>query len=71
MIEHEELLKKIAINIRNARFLQKLSQEDLAEKSGLSVNFISNIENAKQDVRLSSLVALANALSKDFSELFK
>ena len=67
----KELLEKIAINVRTERFKQKISQEKLAEISGLSVNFISNVENAKQDIRLGNLNAIAFALKKKIEDLFK
>lgn len=70
MDKNKELLEKIAINIRTERFKQKLSQEDLASLSGLSVNFISNIENAKQDIRVCNLNSIAEALHKTISEFF-
>ena len=70
MDKNKELLEKIAINIRTERFKQKLSQEDLASLSGLSVNFINNIENAKQDIRVCNLNSIAEALHKTVSEFF-
>ena len=69
MDKNRELLQKIAINVRNERFRQKLSQEELAEKAGLSLNFISNIENAKQDVRICNVNSIAIALNKDLKDL--
>ncbi len=69
MDKNRELLEKIAINVRNERFRQKLSQEELAEKAGLSVNFISNIENAKQDVRICNVNSVAIALNKSLKDL--
>ena len=71
MDKNKELLEKIAINIRTERFKQKISQEQLAELSGLSVNFISNIENAKQDIRICNLNSIAHALNKNIEEFIK
>ena len=64
MNKDKELLEKIAINVRTERFKQKISQEKLAELSGLSINFISNVENAKQDIRICNLNSIAIALNK-------
>jgi transcriptional regulator with XRE-family HTH domain len=69
MEENKKILEKIAINVRTERFRQKLSQDKLAELSGLSVNFISNIENAKQDIRICNLNSIAKALNKTLKEL--
>jgi DNA-binding XRE family transcriptional regulator len=48
----------------------KLTNEDLAEKAGLSAFTISAIRNGHPDVRLSSLVKVADALSLDMQQLF-
>lgn len=69
MDKNKELLEKIAINVRTERFKRKLSQENLAEMTGLSVNSISNIENAKQDVRICSVNAIAIALNMTFAQI--
>ncbi len=69
MDKNQELLEKIALNVRNERFKQKLSQEDLANLTGLSVNFISNIENAKQNVRICNVNSVAIALGKTLKDL--
>lgn len=69
MDKNQELLEKIALNVRNERFKQKLSQEDLANLTGLSVNFISNIENAKQNVRICNVNSVAIALNKTLKDL--
>lgn len=69
MDKNQELLEKIALNVRNERFKQKLSQEDLAQLTGLSVNFISNIENAKQNVRICNVNSVAIALGKTLRDL--
>ena len=71
MDKDKELLEKIAINIRTERFKQKISQEELAYLSGLSVNFISNVENAKQDIRICNLNAIAAALKKNLEDFIK
>lgn len=69
MDKNRELLEKIAINVRTERFKQKLSQGELAELTGLSMNFISNIENAKQDVRICNVNTIAIALGKELKDL--
>ena len=65
----EKLLEIIAINVRNERFKQKLSQDDLANLAGVSVNLISNIENAKQNVGICNLNSIAIALRKNLKDL--
>jgi transcriptional regulator with XRE-family HTH domain len=68
MNKNNELLEKIALIVRAERFKQKLSQEKLAELAGLSINFISNVENAKQDIRICNLNSLAKALGKELKD---
>ncbi len=68
-MKDKELLQKIALNVKMERFKQKITQEYLAELANLSINCISNIENAKQDVRICSINAVARALGKDLKDL--
>jgi transcriptional regulator with XRE-family HTH domain len=49
----------------------KLTNEDVAEKAGLSTFTVSAIRNGHPDVRLSSLVRVADALSLDMRQLFE
>jgi transcriptional regulator with XRE-family HTH domain len=48
----------------------KLTNEDVAEKAGLSAFTVSAIRNGHPDVRLSSLVKVADALGLDMQQLF-
>ena len=52
----------IGRRIRNARKKQGITQEALAELASLSIPHVSNIENGKTKLSLSSLVYIANAL---------
>ena len=53
---------EIGKNIRAARKQLDMSQEELAEKSGLSAKFIGNIERGEKAVSLDSFICIANAL---------
>lgn len=53
---------EIGKNIRAARKQLNMSQEELAEKSGLSAKFIGNIERGEKAVSLDSFICIANAL---------
>ena len=50
----------IGLRIKNLRRKQALSQEQLAENTGLSISHISHIENASTKLSLPSLVIIAN-----------
>lgn len=56
--------------LRERRKLLGLSLEDLSRLSGSTIPTLSNIERGKRDVKLSTLVSLANALRIDLSALF-
>jgi transcriptional regulator with XRE-family HTH domain len=53
----------VAENLRAVRTGQKLSQETLAKKSGLSVSYISMLERGERTPPLDTLEALAKGLS--------
>jgi len=52
----------VAGNLRAVRTEQRLSQEVVAHKSGLSVSYISMLERAERTPPLETLEALAKAL---------
>ncbi len=56
--------------IRDRRKAMKLTQEDLAEFSGLSVNFISRIERTgDQNISIKKIDAIAQSLNMDTPSL--
>lgn len=55
--------------IRKIRKEKKLSLRQLAEKSGLSVSFLSNLENGRVNITLSSLKKIATALEVPVARL--
>lgn len=56
--------------IRDRRKAMKLTQEDLAEFSGLSVNFISRIEiTGDQNISIKKIDAIAQSLNMDTPSL--
>jgi transcriptional regulator with XRE-family HTH domain len=63
------LLKTFGRTIRRLRKQRGLSQEDLAEASGMSRNYISDIERGVRNPGLLALVALAKALRVSLREL--
>lgn len=59
---NEHLVAAFAETLRDARAQASLSQEDLAERSGVSVRFISFLETGRRQPSLSALAALSAGL---------
>ena len=55
--------KKVGDKIRDARTAKKLTQENLAELTNLSVTHISAIENAASKFSVDALVGISEALN--------
>ena len=63
-------LLKLSQNIRRISQSQGMTVAGLAERSGFSKGFISQIENFRQSPSLKSLMKISDALGVSFSELF-
>jgi transcriptional regulator with XRE-family HTH domain len=61
--------KVIGKRVRMERFWQELSQQELADKAGVTRNFVSAIERGVQGLDAYRLRQLADALGLDFSDL--
>jgi transcriptional regulator with XRE-family HTH domain len=61
---------KINEKIRFMRQLKDLSQEEMAEKLGLSLNGYANIERGETDVQMSRLEQIASIFNVDLMDLF-
>lgn len=66
----EDPLLEFGREIRRRREAAKLTLEELAERAGLTPNYIGTIENGKRDPSLSTIVALAKGLAIAPGELF-
>ncbi len=62
--------KALGHRIKALRKERKLSQEDLAEMIGKSVDTVSNIERGFSSTRLSTVFEIAEALKVGFIDLF-
>lgn len=66
-----DTLKKFGERVRELRIKKGLSQEELAEISGLHRTYISSLELGKRNVSLINVFALAKALGVAPDKLLK
>jgi len=69
-IDEQYVHKLISINIKRLRSLQNISQLNLALSTGLTHNFINDIENCKKGVSAKTLGKLSVALSVEPYQFF-
>lgn len=60
--EREILLKQLGLSIKLERVRKGLSQEDLAELSGLHRTYIGMVERAERNISVINLMLIAKAL---------
>jgi transcriptional regulator with XRE-family HTH domain len=70
-MEEQALKAILGKNIKIYRAKRRLSQAGLAEKAGISVTFLSNIERGNNFPLAGTLCSLAHALDVEVFELFK
>ena len=66
-----DTLKRFGEKVREIRIKKGLSQEQLAELSGLHRTYISSLELGKRNVSLINIFALAKALGVTPDKLLK
>ena len=64
-----ELLRALGAAIRTRRIARGLTQERLAEGSGLHTTYVSDVERGLRNIGLINLDRLASALSVDLGTL--
>jgi len=70
-MEEADLRRILSSNIKYYRSLKSWSQVVLAEKIGISTNFLADIETGKSWVSSLTLIKLANCFGIQVYELFK
>ena len=66
-----EIMTVLGKNIRELRIKSGWTQEKLAEKAGISVPFMTQIELARKSASLEVIQNIANALGVSYERLFK
>ena len=59
----DQQLKKIGARLKQARLEKNLTQSQLAEAAGISVSFLSNLENGRQAMNIQTLTTLLDILN--------
>jgi transcriptional regulator with XRE-family HTH domain len=68
--EHQKRLKELGCYLRELRFAEALTQQDVAEKIRLHRNTISNLE-ASKDFRISTLFEICDYYDIPLTEVFQ
>ncbi len=63
--------QRFADNMRIARLKMRLSQDELAERSGLHRTYIGSVERAERNISIDNMEAIANALDLELAELLQ
>ena len=66
-----DLSKAMATNVRRARHARELTQEELADRAGLSTRYLGSIERGTVSASVTVLGRLAHALRIDPCELIR
>ncbi|MDR0487089.1 MAG: helix-turn-helix transcriptional regulator, partial [Treponema sp.] len=69
-VDVSDIHRLISSNIKRLRSLQNISQLRLALNSGLTHNFINDIENCKKGVSTKTLAKLSTALNAEPYQFF-
>ena len=66
----DDILENISNQIRDLRVSKKITQQELAERTNLSVPYISQIENSHRNISLETFVKIVDALEVSLSDFF-
>lgn len=70
-MNERELLAVVSSNVRRYRLCGRWSQAVLAEKTGISTNFLSDIETGKKWPSILTMIKFAEVFSIEVYELLK
>lgn len=66
-----DILANFGKRVRTLRLAKGISQESLAELSGLHRTYISSVERGKRNVSLNTIQAIARGLDVPIRDLFE
>ena len=70
-MEIEEFYIKVGLRIKEIRERKKLTQEELSEKAGISLDYLGKIEVNINNIGLIALFKIVKALDVSFAEFFE
>lgn len=70
-MNEEKLMKSFGKRVASVRKSKGVTQQQLAERTGMSVVAIAYIETGKRWARLGTLSKIAKSLKVDIADLFK
>jgi transcriptional regulator with XRE-family HTH domain len=65
------LIKKVGERIRQLRKAMNLTQEELAERSGLHTNYVGQVERGEKNLTLETLEKIVLGLDVQLEQLFR
>lgn len=71
LVERQNDLRIFGLRIRELRKKSKLTQSELAEKIGLSTNFIGMVERGERNTSVDKIFKLSRAFNLSLAEFFK
>jgi transcriptional regulator with XRE-family HTH domain len=71
MQDIDSVKKHLGSRVRNLRKRHNWSQEEFAHETGIARSFAGAIERGEKDLRLSTLIKLADAFKVPIRDLFK
>lgn len=69
LVNERSLRQEVGVRMREWRLRRELSQAEVARKAGITQASLSNYENGKRDMPLSTLVGVATALNVSIGDL--
>ena len=67
---NDELKRLIGMKIKALRNSKSFTQEQLAEKVGITPQYLGNIERGKENPTLNTFINLSNAIDVSLNEIF-
>lgn len=67
----DQLLSRLGARVRDLRARKGLTQQEVADKSGLHITYIARVEAGKRNSSIRSLADLSKGLGVSLSELME